>query len=126
MTFGETYVEVNASVVNRGIAPMAMVSSNPEPGGGADLILVWIRWVYNDETGEGGYTGTGWYFSDPDNNIQNHFESEQAFKDYLVDVKPENLDEVLGDWSTEDKVAFLNRHLQELDAGGCLYFSANI
>lgn len=28
---GEVYAEVEASVVNNGISPMAMVSGNPEP-----------------------------------------------------------------------------------------------
>lgn len=125
MTFGETYVEVNAGVVNGGIAPMAMVSGNPEPGGGEDLILVWIRWVYDDVTGEGGYTGTGWYFDDQDNNLHNHFGSEQEFKDYLTQNQPRDLDDVLGDWAVQDKVAFLNRHIDDLNAGGCLYFTAN-
>ena len=67
MAEGQVYVEVDASVVNGGIAPMAMVSGNPEPVDGQAYVVVWIRWRYDDSTGHGGYTGTGWYFNDPNN-----------------------------------------------------------
>lgn len=65
MAEGQVYVEVDASVVNGGIAPMAMVSGNPEPVDGQSYVVVWIRWKYSDIDGSGGYTGTGWYFDDP-------------------------------------------------------------
>lgn len=64
MAEGQVYVEVDASVVNGGIAPMAMVSGNPEPVNGQSYLVVWIRWKYDSETGEGGYTGTGWHFDE--------------------------------------------------------------
>ena len=53
---GEVYAEVEASVVNNGISPMAMVSGNPEPIDGQAYVVVWIRWRYDDSTGAGGYT----------------------------------------------------------------------
>lgn len=124
MTFGETYVEVDASVVNGGIAPMAMISGNPEPVNGGDYVIVWIRWRYDDATGEGGYTGTGWYFDDPDNNIKKHYETEQEFKNYLKTVIPKDLNDVMSDWNAEKKAAFLNKHTGVLNDGGCLYFTA--
>lgn len=124
MTFGETYVEVDASVVNGGIAPMAMISGNPEPVNGEDYVIVWIRWRYDDATGEGGYTGTGWYFDDPDNNIKGHYNTEQEFKDYLTDVKPNDLSSVMSDWNAERKAAFLNKHIGVLQVNDCLYFTA--
>ena len=124
MTFGETYIEVDASVVNGGIAPMAMISGNPEQMDGAGYIIVWIRWRYDNVTGEGGYTGTGWYFDDPDNNINKHYEKEQDFKNYLTDVKPNDLNDVMSDWDAEKKAAFLNKHTGVLTASGCLYFTA--
>lgn len=124
MTFGETYIEVDASVVNGGIAPMAMISGNPEPVNGEDYVIVWIRWRYDDATGEGGYTGTGWYFYDPDNNIEKHYGTEEVFKKYLTDVKPNDLNDVMSDWNAERKAAFLNKHGDVLQDNDCLYYTA--
>ena len=124
MTFGETYIEVDASVVNGGIAPMAMISGNPEQMDGAGYIIVWIRWRYDNVTGEGGYTGTGWYFDDPDNNINKYYEREEDFKNYLTTVKPNDLNDVMSDWDAEKKAAFLNKHIGMLQANHCVYFTA--
>lgn len=124
MAEGQVYVEVDASVVNGGIAPMAMVSGNPEPVDGQAYVVVWIRWRYDDSTGDGGYTGTGWYFGDPYNNIKNHYSTEEDFKTWLTTAKPTDLDSVLDDWPADNKAAFLNSHLSALEAGGCLYFTA--
>lgn len=120
---GEVYAEVEASVVNNGINPMAIVSGNPTPVDGQAYVVVWIRWRYNDETGEGGYTGTGWHFNDSNNGLQS-YGTEAAFKDWLVKNTPSNLDEVLGKWDAAEKAAFLNTHLSELEANDCLYFTA--
>lgn len=120
---GEVYAEVEASVVNNGINPMAIVSGNPTPVDGEAYVVVWIRWRYNDETGEGGYTGTGWHFDDINNGLQSYV-TEAAFKEWLVKNKPSNLDEVLSKWDPAQKAAFLNAHLSELEAHGCLYFAA--
>lgn len=120
---GEVYAEVEASVVNNGISPMAMVSGNPTPVDGQAYVVVWIRWRYNDETGEGGYTGTGWHFNDSNNGLQS-YGTEAAFKDWLVTHTPSNLDEVLSEWDAAEKAAFLNTHLSELEANDCLYFTA--
>ena len=122
---GEVYAEVDASVLNPGISTMAMVSGNPEPVDGQAYVVVWIRWKYDDTTGDGGYTGTGWYFDDPNNNIHKHHLSENDFKNWLVQNKPADLDSVLGDWSAAGKAAFLNEHLGTLEGGGCLYFTPN-
>lgn len=122
---GEIYAEVNANALNPGISTMAMVSGNPEPVDGQSYVVVWIRWNYDDTTGEGGYTGTGWYFDDHDNNLKNHYSTEPEFKNWLTTEKPTDLDAVLKDWNATNKAAFLNKHMTELDAGGCLYFTAN-
>lgn len=124
---GEVYAEVEASVVNNGISPMAMVSGNPEPIDGQAYVVVWIRWRYDDTTGHGGYTGTGWYFDDPNNGLSGYFLTEQDFYTYLTEKKPNTLDDYIGgtNWSAEKKSAFLNAHLSELENGGCLYFTAN-
>lgn len=124
MAEGQVYAQVDASVVNGGIAPMAIVSGAPEPVDGQTVVVVWIRWQYDDESGEGGYTDTGWYFDDPYNNIKNHYSTEEAFKDWLKTMKPEDLGDVLNDWSAENKAAFLNKYIGELEEGNCLYFTA--
>ena len=124
MAQGEIYVEVDASAINGGIAPMAMVSGNPEPVDGKAYVVVWIRWRYDNETGDGGYTGTGWYFNDANNNINKHYSSEEAFKNWLKTDKPIDLGKVLDDWNAKNKADFLNTHLSTLESGGCLYFTA--
>lgn len=125
MAEGQVYVEVDASVVNGGIMPMAIVSGNPEPVDGQSYVVVWIRWKYDDATGEGGYTGTGWYFDDSDNNLQKHYSTEEGFKAWLTSEKPADLDEVLSDWPASNKANFFNKHNGQLGASGCLYFTAN-
>lgn len=122
MAEGQVYVEVDASVVNGGIAPMAIVSGSPEPVDGQSVVVVWIRWRYDSGTGEGGYTGTGWYFTDPNNGLQS-YGSEENFKKYLVENEITSFDDILSNWEPEEKAAFLNAHLSDLEAGGCLYFT---
>lgn len=126
MAEGQVYAEVDASVVNGGIMPMAIVSGNPEPVDGQSYVVVWIRWKYDDVTGEGGYTGTGWYFDDANNNIGSHYSTEAEFKSWLTTSKPTDLDSVLGNWPAENKAAFLNDHLGTLENGGCVYFTGNV
>ena len=125
MAEGQVYVEVDASVVNGGIAPMAMVSGNPTPVNGQSYVVVWIRWKYDNTTGEGGFTGTGWYFDDPNNGLRGHGFTEDSFESYLIENKPTDLNEILGKWNPDQKAAFLNSHLSQLETGGCLYFTAN-
>lgn len=120
---GEVYAEVEASVVNNGINPMAIVSGNPEPISGQAYVVVWIRWKYEDSTGEGGYTGSGWYWEDPNNGLR-QFGTEDDFKKWLVTNKPKELDDELEKWDPAEKAAFLNTHLSELEANNCLYFTA--
>ena len=121
---GEIYTEVDASVLNPGISTMAMISGNPEPIDGQAYVVVWIRWRYDSETGEGGYTGMSWYFNDSNNGLQK-YGTEELFKEWLTENGPTDFDEILSDWDAEEKAAFLNAHLSELEAGGCLYFTAN-
>lgn len=123
MAEGQVYVEVDASVVNGGIAPMAMVSGNPEPVDDQAYVVVWIRWKYDSGTGEGGYTGTGWHFDDPNNGLQD-YGSEENFKNHLVENNITSFDEILSDWDATEKAAFLNANLGELEANGCVYFTA--
>ncbi len=125
MANGEVYAQVDASVVNGGIAPMAMVSGNQEPESGQELVVVWIRWQYDDETGNGGYTGLGWFFNDEYNSIIDDYQSEELFKEYLRTSKPDNLDTVLGDWDAASKAQFITNHMTQLAVNGCLGMSAS-
>lgn len=124
---GEVYAEVEASVVNNGISPMAMVSGNPEPIDGQSYVVVWIRWRYDDSTGNGGYTGMGWFWDDSNNGLHSgEWENdEESFKKWLVKNKPTDFDQILSNWDPDQKAAFLNSHLGALQAGGCVYFTAN-
>ena len=122
MAIGEVYVEVDASVVGGAIMPMAVISGNPEPVAGQETFGVWLRWRYDDKTGEGGFTGTGWYFDNIYNAINKRFQTEQEFKDYLVQTKPENLDEVLGSWGPTDKGRFFTENQSDLGANNCFWF----
>ena len=124
MANGEVYAQVDASVVNGGIAPMAIVSGNPTPVDGQAYVVVWIRWRYDDTTGEGGYTGTGWHFDDPNNGLQS-YGSEEDFKNFLTTNNPQDLDSILSKWDATEKAAFLNTHLGVLEANDCVYFTAN-
>ena len=122
MAYGEIYVEVDASVVGGGIMPMAIISGNPEPVAGQETFGVWLRWRYDDQTGEGGFTGTGWYFEDIHNAINKKYKTEQEFKDYLVENNPQNLDDVLGTWDPTDKGRFFTSYQSMLGANNCFSF----
>lgn len=122
MAEGEVYVEVDASVVNGGIMPMAIVSGNPEPVAGQETFGVWLRWRYDSETGEGGFTGGGWFFSDIYNAINKKFSTEQEFKEYLVQFNPQNLDDILGEWDPVDKGKFFTNNQSALGANNCFFF----
>lgn len=121
---GEIYVEVDASVVGGGIMPMAMISGNPEPVAGQESFGVWLRWRYDDTTGDGGFTGTGWYFDDIYNAINKVYATEQEFKDYLVENTPENLDDVLGAWDPTDKGRFFTNNQSALGSNNCFSFGS--
>ena len=122
MAQGEVYVEVDASAINGGIAPMAIVSGNPEPIVGQESFGVWLRWQYNDENGNGGFTGQGWFWEDPNNALRGSFSDESAFKAMLVENKPQNLDQYLGNWGSEQKAAFFEKNQGQLGIGGCFAF----
>lgn len=122
MAQGQIYVEVDASSINGGIMPMAIVSGNPEPVYGQDSFGVWLTWYYNDENGEGGFTGISWYIGDKNNILTKDFENEQAFKDYLALNKPINLDNWLQLWDVDSKSNFLESHKNDSGFSNCYTF----
>lgn len=122
MAQGEIYVEVDASSIHGGIMPMAIVSGNPEPIVGQESFGVWLRWWYNDQTGEGGFTGNGWYWGDVNNALRDSFDSEEAFKVMLVRDKPKDLNGYLGNWGSDRKSAFFNDNQDSLGLNGCFTF----
>lgn len=111
MAQGEVYAEVDASVVNGGIAPMAIISSGPKPEVDEDIgqVTFWIKWWYDEMTGEGGFTGKEWYTSD-ENNPLHEFGSDDAFKQVLLNENPQNLDAYLGNWPSDKKQQFVLGH----------------
>ena len=121
---GEVYAEVEASVVNNGINPMAIVSGNPTPVDGQAYVVVWIRWRYDTATGDGGYTGQGWFWNDSNNALPKHWNSEEEFKTWLRTTRPTDLNTYLENWNATDKAAFLNKNMGVLEDGGCLFFAA--
>lgn len=122
MAEGQVYVEVDASVVNGGVMPMAIVSGNPEPVYGQESFGVWLRWWYDDQTGEGGFTGSGWYLDDTNNALTDFFTREGDFKAMLMRDKPQDLNFYLGSWGSDRKSEFLNKHQKELGANSCFTF----
>lgn len=139
--YGGIYVEVDASAVNSGIATLG--ASGDIPGGdeGAVGIMAWLNWSY-DDTGNGGYTGHGWFWGDSNNDLVSawgtycssttdsdtgnpYANNEGGFKKWLANTQPENLDELLGNWDLQRKENFINSNMATLgvypvDPGGCI------
>lgn len=124
MAEGQVYVEVDASVVNGGIMPMAIISGNPEPVAGEETFGVWLRWWYDDTTGEGGFTGGGWYVDDLNNPIREKYGTEEAFKKYLMEEKPGDLNDVLGSWDPDAKGQFYTNNQDALASKNCFSFGS--
>lgn len=124
MAYGEIYVEVDASVVGGGIMPMAIISGNPEPIVGQESFGVWLLWYYDDETGNGGFSGTGWYVNDENNPIHDKYNTEEEFKQYLVSEKPTDLNNLLGNWGGDRKSAFFYANQASLGSGNCFSFTS--
>lgn len=120
MAEGQVYVEVDASVVNGGIMPMAIVSSRPQPEEGGDDLILWIRWWYDDQTGKGGFTGQGWFIGETNNILNNFFSNDEDFEATLVQKKPTTLDEWLANWPIDKKTDFYNTHLKQLVNADCV------
>ncbi len=109
MAYGEVYVEVDASVVNNGISTLSISGEQGEEGGG-EFIVVWLLWSYDEATGNGGFSGVSWYFGETP--LKKFFENEQAFKQYLIENKPNDLNAYLGNWDKQDKIDFIKNHPQ--------------
>lgn len=126
MAEGQIYVEVDASAINGGIAPMAIVSGNPEPVDGQSFVVVWLRWRYDSSDGSGGFTGVSWFYNDSSNHLIKHYSTEEEFKNYLSKDKPSDLNHLLGDWPAEEKAEFLRNHIGVLgdEANNCISFTA--
>ena len=121
---GEIYVEVDAGVVNSGIMPLAGSGQIGEEGD-AGQVVVWLYWEY-DANG-GGFTGKNWYWNDPDNPLKENWttygpteyeKSENGFNQWLQETNPENLDQYLGNWDSQNKAVFCARYSYELGIGG--------
>ncbi len=108
---GQIYVEIDASVANEGI--MTMDASGGQESGG-----YWINWNAS------GFIGIAWYWDDTPipawwgNNHEgngstvkgNYGNSEEGFKQWIAAENPSNLDDALGSWGNDDKLAYLQKH----------------
>ena len=135
--YGEIYVPVDASTVNGGI--MTLAGSGEIPGGDEGVVglMAWITWTYNDD-GSGGYTNKGWFWEDSNNDLKlewatfcppGYANTEDGFKKWLSEVKPPNLNELLGNWDLERKERFVNENMTVLgvypsDSTGCIEIHA--
>lgn len=115
MAYGEVYVEVDASVVNNGISTLSISGEQGEQGG-EEFIVVWLLWSYDEETGEGGFSGVDWYFDDTP--LKSSFGNEQEFKEYLRREKPTDLNQYLGSWDKQAKIDFIKNHPELGVVGG--------
>lgn len=115
MAYGEVYVEVDASVVNNGISTLSISGEQGEQGG-EEFIVVWLLWSYDEETGNGGFSGVSWYFNDTP--LKSFFTNEQEFKEYLKTDRPTDLNKYLGSWDKQDKIDFIKKHPELGVVGG--------
>lgn len=116
--YGEIYTEIDASVVNNSISTLS-ISGESGSQEGEEVITAWLLWTYEEATGNGGFTGRGWYFYETP--LSGTFQDETAFKNYLIQNTPDNLDEYLGNWRKEDKIDFINKH-DELYYNNCIEY----
>lgn len=128
--YGEIYVEVNADVVNTGIATL---STSGNIGDGSTDGYYWLLWSYNVSDGtyiSGGFTGISWYWGEANNYIEQGWNNSglgdqgyDGFIQYLVDnPNLTNLDDILGSWPNEEKSLFLETHKLDPGFGSCFTF----
>lgn len=142
---GQIYTTVDASIVNSGISTLA--GSGEIPGGDEGVVglMAWITWGY-DDTGSGGYTGKGWFWTDSNNDLAKNWQAfsgstldsttnlpysndESGFRKWLADTQPNNLDVLLGNWDLTRKENFVNSNMGTLGVspavpGGCIEIHA--
>lgn len=121
------YVEVDANVVDGGIMTLAGTGGAIDGQGG-----FWLYWSI-DAGFQNGAVGwdklepyisqTGWpSFATGDNAPkdefgQNYDTGYTGFYRYLTNVRPSNLDSILGNWST--KSVFINEYMGNLVTNSC-------
>ena len=119
MAEGRIYVPVSGNTAN-GITTM----SN---SGGIEGDSYWLFWDV------GGYTNLEWFWHDSNNHIKtgwanylakypdlNYTNDETGFRQYLTEMKPSNLDEILGDWDIWSKMEFVLEHHEVFEKAGCV------
>lgn len=128
---GQIYVDVSATEVENGITTIASSSGGQETGG------AWLYWTDN------GFTGQGWYWDDPNNEIKHGWETavnregghvngcegeadgsphKPTFESFVYHVSQrhsENLGYILNEWDTKRKMQFILSH-GELEIAGCV------
>lgn len=123
---GQIYIEVDAKAVNNGI--MTLETS----GGGAEETGYWLYWNGN------GFTGTDWYFTDPNCPLSEtwpaylekndgkceqgvkHSADAQGLTEHVNAGHADDLNEMLGAWDFFKKSAFVGQYGANLEDRGCL------
>lgn len=122
---GQIYVPATASAAN-GIRTM------DASGGGIATGGAWLYWT------SAGYTGQDWYWNDSNNYLQQgwsslisvtggdlvdcntkHNDTYDSFLQHVEYDRAENLDQILGNWTSKYKAAFILSH-PELERNGCV------
>lgn len=125
MPYGETYVSVDASAVSVGISPMTDISGVTPPYDGGVVVTLQVSWTYDPLSGEGGFSGRGWFWNDS-NNILNEqiWGAEGDFKNWLREGdKTEELNDIFRRWPADEKATFMTANQSSLGAGDCLVIS---
>lgn len=137
---GQVYVIVEGGVVDSRINTLG-TSGDDNPGTGETSDRYWLHWYYDSE-GNGGFTNKGWFWENPDNYLDDAWETwrisngytaseyagEVGFKKYLSEVNPLNLDHLFNIWAeTNSKADFAKMLIREYgywpEDGGCVEFT---
>ena len=117
---GQVYVEISASVVNEMMGISTLTGSG---AGGSETVSLTINW--ND----GGFTEQGWFFAETplpnwwskvcsggSEEVSGTYDSNEAgFVNWIRTERPDNLNDALGGWTNDAKIAFLINHPEVYD-----------
>lgn len=131
----EGYVIVEAKSANSGISTLSGSGTAwGDEGEGQQPYTYWLYWSYTTTadgfyTG-GGYTGINWYWDAPTNYLMtgwgnygdrgDYASDLSGFTQWLVDINPSNLNDILGAWPSDMKQEFIDTYYSQLRKNDCL------
>ncbi len=131
----EGYVIVEAAVANGKINTLSTSGTAwGDDEEGQEPNTYWLYWRFTtnpDGTyNSGGYTGIDWYWNDNNNYLQtgwsnyaekgNYSADYTGFTSWLAATVPTNLNDILGDWPSSTKQAFIDTYYVTLRQNQCL------